>query len=574
MRFVFASIALTWALLSGCASTAPVAEETPPTQPQVSDEAAPARAFPEDTFLDLLVAEFAMRQHDFGTALDNYAYQAKQTQDPGVVSTATRLAQFMGRDDSTLSLAQQWVALEPDNIEALFTLASQLAKQDRPLEALPYMTQVQALGGESNFAALAATALSLPAAERDAFFAELDGVAKRYPDESSIQIATALKLQYEEREEQALALVRKVLSKDPDNTHALLIETRTLAQMGRDKEARERLRYAVDQNPDNKRLRHDLARNLVSDNVYEAKAQYEVLVSQNPGDEDLLLELMLINRELEYADEADAQLAKLENNSDNSSRVNYILGRVAEEDRDWQQAIGHYAKVTGAPEFAIAARRLTAISLATEGEEATLNRLRKMLDHYPQHTEELTLLAAEVLRKTAQYQEGMALLNRAITSLPDSNDLRYSRSLFAEQLGNLSLVESDLRYILAKEPDNAAALNALGYTLANHTDRLDEAEALVKKALAVEPEDAAIIDSYGWIQFRRGNIEEAVTHLDRAFRKVQDHEIAAHLGEALWLLGEKDRARQVFQQGLQDTPDSPIILDTLQRLNLIDDVNE
>lgn len=574
MRFVFASIALTWTLLSGCASTAPVAEETPPTQPQVSDEAAPARAFPEDTFLDLLVAEFAMRQHDFGTALDNYAYQAKQTQDPGVVSTATRLAQFMGRDDSTLSLAQQWVALEPDNIEALFTLASQLAKQDRPLEALPYMTQVQALGGESNFAALAATALSLPAAERDAFFAELDGVAKRYPDESSIQIATALKLQYEEREEQALALVRKVLSKDPDNTHALLIETRTLAQMGRDKEARERLRYAVDQNPDNKRLRHDLARNLVSDNVYEAKAQYEVLVSQNPGDEDLLLELMLINRELEYADEADAQLAKLENNSDNSSRVNYILGRVAEEDRDWQQAIGHYAKVTGAPEFAIAARRLTAISLATEGEEATLNRLRKMLDHYPQHTEELTLLAAEVLRKTAQYQEGMALLNRAITTLPDSNDLRYSRSLFAEQLGNLSLVESDLRYILAKEPDNAAALNALGYTLANHTDRLDEAEALVKKALAVEPEDAAIIDSYGWIQFRRGNIEEAVTHLDRAFRKVQDHEIAAHLGEALWLLGEKDRARQVFQQGLQDTPNSPIILDTLQRLNLIDDVNE
>lgn len=574
MRVVFAYLALTWALLSGCASTAPVTEETPPAETEASVQAAPTRAFPEDTFLDLLVAEFAMRQHDFGTALDNYAYQAKQTADPGVVSTATRLAQFLGRDENTLSLAHQWVALEPNNIEALFTLASQLAKQDRPLAALPYMARVQELGGESNFAALSAAALSLPEAQRNAFFTELAAVAKRYPDESSIKIATALKLQYEEREEQALALVREVLRDDPDNTHALLIETRTLAQMGRQKEARERLRYAVEQNPDNKRLRHDLARNLVSDNVYEAKAQYEMLVSQNPGDDDLLLELMLINRELEYADEADAQLAKLENSSENSSRVNYILGRVAEEDRNWQQAIGHYAKVTGEPEFAIAARRLTAISLATEGEEATLARLRDMLEQYPEHTEELTLLSAEVLRKTGQYQEGMTLLNRAIAVLPDSNNLRYSRSLFAEQLGNLNLVESDLRYILAKEPDNAAALNALGYTLANHTDRLDEAEILVKKALAIEPEDAAIIDSYGWILLRQGKIEDAVTLLDRAFRKVQDHEIAAHLGEALWLLGEKDRARQVFQQGLQDTPDSPIIMDTLQRLNLIDEINE
>lgn len=573
MRVVLALSSLCWALLSGCASPTTQVDDPAPTVAE-ANKPTPVRAFPEDTFLDLLVAEFAMRNHDFETALDNYAYQARQTNDPGVVSTATRLAQFLGQDDNTLTLAQQWVDLEPDNVEALFTLASILAKQNQPLAALPYMTRVQALGGESNFAALAATALPLPDDERTAFFTELDTLTQRYPEESTLKIAKALQFQYEEREQDALALVREVLTTDPDNVHALLIETRTLTQMGRTEEARERLRYAVDQNPDNKRLRHDLARNLVSDRLYDAKAHYEVLVSQNPGDDDLLLELMLINRELEYADEADQQLATLESHGDSSSRVNYILGRIAEEDRNWQQAIKHYSNATGDPEFNIAARRLTAISLATEGDAATLERLAGLLEVHPQHSEEITLLSAEVLRKTDQFEQGMTLLSRAIEQHPDSNDLRYSRSLFAEQLGNLDLVERDLRHILAREPNNAAALNALGYTLANRTDRLDEAEALIKQALAVEPEDAAIIDSYGWILFRRGKFEEALSYLDRAFRKVQDHEIAAHLGEVLWQLGEKDRARQVFQQGLQDTPDSPIIMDTLKRLNLLNEPSQ
>ena len=155
---------------------------------------------------------------------------------------------------------------------------------------------------------------------------------------------------------------------------------------------------------------------------------------------------------------------------------------------------------------------------------------------------------------------------------PDDEQLRYARSLFSEKLGNIDDVESGLQHIIDRDPNNATALNALGYSLANlSSSRLDEAEQLVKRALELEPDDPAIIDSYGWIMLLKGNINEAVAQLERAFELTQDHEIAAHLGEALWLIGDKLRAKTVWQEGLKDTPNSPIIMDTLRKLELFDE---
>ena len=150
----------------------------------------------------------------------------------------------------------------------------------------------------------------------------------------------------------------------------------------------------------------------------------------------------------------------------------------------------------------------------------------------------------------------------------DSEELRYARSLFSERLGNIDAVEHDLQHIISRDPDNATALNALGYSLAS---RLDEAELLVKRALELEPNDPAIIDSYGWIMLLKGNISEAVSLLEKAFKQTQDHEIAAHLGEALWLSGDQARAKLVWQEGLKDTPNSPIIMDTLRKLGLFNE---
>jgi len=573
MRSVFPYLLLTIVLLSGCASQTPTsdAELAANSSPSQQTKQKTIRPFPEDTFFDLLVAEMALRYHDLDTALDNYSYQADTTGDPGVITTAARLAQYLNRDDVAENYARQWLQFEPENAEAHYIMASALSHGQRPLDAFPHMTKVMELGGDSNFAALAATVLSRDEKDQGAFLTLLDNQLERHPNENSLKIAKALILQYQQQETAALALIQQVLNDEPDNPHALLIETRTLAQLGRDDEALDRLRYAVDQNPNHKRLRHDLARRLVKTDLFQAKAQYELLVRQNPDDSDLLLELMLINRELSNTDEAAQQLESLSDTPAHSSRAHYVLGRLAEEDRNWPEAINHYQQATANPEFTPASQRLTSISLSLDGAEKTLELLQVLRLRLPEHSSRIYLLEAEILRKEAHYQRGYDLLSTALSNNPDEEQLRYARSLFSEKLGNLKAVEADLRHIITRDPENATALNALGYSLANLSSRLDEAEALVKRALVLEPEAPAIIDSYGWILFLKGNTGGAIKMLEKAYNKSQDHEIAAHFGEALWTSGDKQRAQSVWETGLKHTPDSPIIYDTLRRLELFND---
>jgi tetratricopeptide (TPR) repeat protein len=152
--------------------------------------------------------------------------------------------------------------------------------------------------------------------------------------------------------------------------------------------------------------------------------------------------------------------------------------------------------------------------------------------------------------------------------MPDDTSLRYARALIAEKADKLDLAEKDLRMIIEREPSNAQALNALGYTLADRTERLEEALGYIQRALEVEPADAAIIDSMGWVQFRMGNHEKAVELLRQALSLIQDPEIAAHLGEVLWEMGNKRDALDVLESALQQHPKHKALLDAMKRLGL------
>ncbi len=132
-------------------------------------------------------------------------------------------------------------------------------------------------------------------------------------------------------------------------------------------------------------------------------------------------------------------------------------------------------------------------------------------------------------------------------------------------LGELELAESDLRQIISMQPDNAAAINALGYTLADMTERYDEAEELILLAYELQPDDASIIDSMGWISYRLGRLPEAEGYLRAAWKIMRNAEIAAHLGEVLWSRGQKDEARTTWQLGIQLESDNEILIDTMKR---------
>ena len=165
------------------------------------------------------------------------------------------------------------------------------------------------------------------------------------------------------------------------------------------------------------------------------------------------------------------------------------------------------------------------------------------------------LLEADLLKRHNRGADARKVYDRALDFLPDDTRLLYSRALMAASSGDLKVAEADLRKVLEQEPENAAALNALGYTLADQTDRLDEALKLIEQAHKLSPDEPSIIDSLGWVQFRLGRKEEAVATLKRAYDKFADAEVAGHYAQALWATGQRDMARKVLADALEKSPE-------------------
>ena len=171
----------------------------------------------------------------------------------------------------------------------------------------------------------------------------------------------------------------------------------------------------------------------------------------------------------------------------------------------------------------------------------------------------------ELLRGARRYQQAMDIYNTALEIVPGNSDLLYARALVAEKLGRIDQLEADIQTILKTEPDNAHALNALGFTLADQTDRYEEAYGYLERAIEIMPDDPAIIDSWGWIHYRLGKYEEAIRLLRKALSRLDDAEISAHLGEVLWVSGDREEARAVWQRALQKSPDDPMLQKVMQR---------
>jgi tetratricopeptide (TPR) repeat protein len=175
------------------------------------------------------------------------------------------------------------------------------------------------------------------------------------------------------------------------------------------------------------------------------------------------------------------------------------------------------------------------------------------------------LAKGELLRAARRYEQAMEVFNTALEIVPGNSDLLYSRALVAEKLGRIDLLEADIKTILKTEPNNAHALNALGFTLADQTDRYEEAYAYLKRAIEINPDDAAIIDSWGWIHYRMGDYDKAIALLRTALSRFDDAEIASHLGEVLWVSGNQDEARSIWQKALKKSPDAPALHSVMQR---------
>jgi tetratricopeptide (TPR) repeat protein len=213
---------------------------------------------------------------------------------------------------------------------------------------------------------------------------------------------------------------------------------------------------------------------------------------------------------------------------------------------------------------------IAAVSILYEQKKfpEALTRLEALLSktQEPKQRVQVLVMQAELFNLQKDYQRAVALLSRALEQEPDQRELLYTRALTAEKLGDVAAMEADLQKIIDKNPEDATALNALGYSLTEKTTRYEEAEIYLAKALKLQPDEAVIIDSYGWLQFKKGNLPGALKYLQAAFKKLPENEIAAHLSEVLWVLGSKKEALAVFNGALKKSPTDEMLLEFQERV--------
>jgi tetratricopeptide (TPR) repeat protein len=512
-----------------------------------------------DLMYQLLTAELAGKRDQLDVALRHYRQVAKISDDPRVAERAAVLALLMKENAAALELAQRWQTLAPGNQQAEQTLALALLRNGRLEEAADYLETVRRAASKKDQQQGYATVASLLGQADDKALAlrVMGQFRDRNPRSAFAQYYHAMLAAAAEDREQALASLDLALARDPKLVPAHLLRTRLLLEGGDKEAALAGLAKAVAAIPRDRNLRMSYARLLIDVGQLEkARREFSTLLNQNPKDTDSLYALGLLAAETRQFDLAEGYFLDLIKRKTRLADAYFELGRIEEQRSDYAKAREWYERVKDEERY-LAAQMRMGVVLAKSGDIAAAGQhFDTLRRNNPQNGITLYLAEAEALREAERYQDAFDSLERALVIHPDDKDLRYARALAAEKVDRLDILEQDLRAILAADPKNGQALNALGYTLADRTDRYQEALGYIEQALAQLPDDAAVLDSMGWVQYRLGNRDKAVEYLRRAYRANSDAEIAAHLSEVLWVNGQREEAKKIWKEALAREPNS------------------
>ena len=557
-------------ILSGCQALAPDYDSsldgihTPAASHDTTDQG--SVDFSPETLISLLAAEIAGQRDRFDIASDNYSEQAQLTGDPGVAERAFRIAEYLGEDQRALTSALIWANAAPENLEAQRYAAIQLAQAQRFDEALQRMETVLAAQGDTQFDFLALTAAQSDDKTRQALLQSFDRLLIKHPHNQQLLFSKAILLSQDERNEEALQL----LEEQPKRyavPATLLLRARLLSQLNRSEEALPLLRTALKKYPDDTRLRMTYARHLIELNrLEEARAEFLELLQQSPNDDDLRFSLALINMDLNAWREAQVYLEELLEHGSHTNAAYFHLGRVFEELENTQQAIEAYKAVQPVEGYLASQQRIITLLLADQRLKEATTYFDTQRIEQPSLAIQLYLIEVENLANNNQVETAWLRINQALDDFTDDPSLLYTRAMIADKRNDLAQLEQDLRLIIKRNPKSAMALNALGYTLADRTDRLEEARQLIEQAHELEPSDAAITDSLGWVYYRLGDLVTAERLLREAFTSFPDAEVAAHLGEVLWQQNKRAEARKIWNKAFKAQPNDTVLIETIQRL--------
>ena len=521
-----------------------------------------------DASYNLMVAEIALNQGNTEVAIKHYLDVALEQDNPAIAERAVRVAVFGENLEAAVVAAQRWIGLDPNRVEARQVIAAIYIRQDKIQEAFVYIDELIQTS-DLDDAELFPPLLGILAREKNVstVLAVSLLIAQKNPDRAYAQYLHGMLSAQNGRAEAALEyLDRSLALGEIEGVHAT--RAKILLSLGRSDEAVISLHKAVENNPDDQALRLTYARLLVDIKDYEkAWVEFEKLHRDSPDDAELLYTLGLLSLESQRLDDAEKYMKMLVELEQREGEAQYYLGRIYENRKQYDQAIEWYGQVhVGEYKFDAQLRIADMLGISGRTDEA-IEHLDAILKGSQSDGSlvRIYLAKGELLRAARRYEQALEVFNTALEIVPGNSDLLYSRALVAEKLGRIDMLEADINTILKTEPNNAHALNALGFTLADQTDRYEEAYAYLKRAIEINPDDAAIIDSWGWIHYRMGDYDKAIALLRTALSRFDDAEIASHLGEVLWVSGNQDEARSIWQKALKKSPDAPALHSVMQR---------
>jgi tetratricopeptide (TPR) repeat protein len=571
-KLVFPTLALN--LLCGAAALAQDA-------PDPADAAAADPTEPTDTVrvsdpeaqFHIMTGEMAANRGQPGLAATEFLAALKTVPDAALAARATGLAINAGNGALLELTARRWLEIEPNNMdprEVILQLGLQRGDAEETYTQADAIINGHAGGRDDGFHHVALLMAQQPG-KPDTALAVLKRLTDQYPKESGAYYATALVTLRYDQVDAAEAAAREAVRLKPDSKENSLLLIGVLVKQKKLDEADVAMDGLAKRNKkESGDLRLAFAKLLLESNERErARTQLEKIIKDNPKNEDALYALAVFNANDGKLDQAKKQFQALTKSKDRGSDAHFQLGRIDERQKNFEEALSEYKQVSGGAQALDAAVRRAAVlaQLGRTGEAREM--LAEMRAQFPPLAPRLRLAEGEILLEAGKPEESLAAYNDALRDNPTDPDLLYGRSLVYDRLGKQAESEADLRAIIKAKPDDARALNALGYllTLDGKAERLPEAQELITKALKIDPDDSAIIDSMGWIKHKLGQNEDARGYLQKAYDKTPDPEIAAHLGEVLWVLGQRDEARAVWTRALADSPGHKAVTETMQRLN-------
>ena len=519
----------------------------------------------------ILTAETAIRRNKITVAADLYYQAATLTESIAVASHAAQIAMF-SRDDERINRAlDRWLEVDPKNTDIYIMKAPFLILKgeddalvhtvNTSLTLSPDKTRDYLDRLSKNLQNLAKPDRALSLLKR------LDSYKKNNPDALFTYARLAALFG---RYESALPVADLVLKQQPDWQGAYLLKAKILQNLNKRDEAIAVLKKIARKKTATWYVRFNYAALLGESNkIDEARAILTALNKETPDNINIVYALGILALKEENGKKAKQYFNQLITLGDPSKQANYLMGLAEELDGNIDNALAWFIAVP-ADSNRFDSAQLRYINLLAESQRLAKARLhlQSLRKQQPERAVTYYLLESSLLVAHEEYHAAFDLYTEALSQYPDHIELLYERAMIAERLNRLAVLEQDFRAILMQNPDNDRALNGLGYTLTDRTNRHEEALILIKKAVALKPNDPFYLDSLGWVHYRLGNLDKAAFFLEKAI-EIQDHpEFLAHLGEVLWMQNKQNEAKRIWRIAIKKDNKNSLLLHTIRRFGL------